>query len=40
MWDFFPSTGLAPVAGAIDWLTGVLREKLFSAGLVPVESTI
>ena len=39
MSDLFPSTGLVPVAGTIDWLIRVRREKLFSAGLVPVEST-
>ena len=40
MSDLFRSTGLVPVVGTIDWLTGRPRKKLFSAGLVPVESTI
>jgi hypothetical protein len=35
-----PSTGLAPVVGTIGWLTDRHREKHFSAGLGPVESTI
>ena len=39
MSDLFRSTGLAPVAGTIDWLTPGRREKSFSAGLAPVEST-
>jgi len=38
--DWFRSTGLAPVAGTIGWLMRVRREKRFSAGLAPVESTI
>ena len=40
MLDLFRSAGLAPVAGTIDWLTRDRREKRFSAGLAPVESTI
>jgi hypothetical protein len=40
MSHLFRSAGLAPVAGTIDWLTRARREKRFSAGLVPVESTI
>ena len=39
MSDLFRSTGLAPVAGTIDWLTRVRRDEFFSAGLAPVEST-
>jgi hypothetical protein len=36
----FRSTGLAPVVGTIGWLTASRSELIFSAGLVPAESTI